>query len=87
MHIYIQTYVHSYLYTMIDKQAGLHRFQPGFPSGLAWSLYKCAVLWRAFFGPATERPLGTIRGESEFISVSGFLSRCNMTYTRLLQAI
>ena len=87
MHIYILTYVHSYLYTMIDKQAGLNRFQSGFPSGLAWSLYKCAVLWRDFYDSATERPLGTIRGESEFISVSGFLSRCNMTCTRLLQAM
>ena len=30
-------------------------------SGLAWSLYKCAALWRTVYGPsAIERPLGTI---------------------------
>ena len=28
----------------------------GSPGGLAWSLYKCVVLWRAVYGPyATER--------------------------------
>ena len=33
----------------------------GTPSSLAWSLYKCAALWRAVYGPsATERPIGTI---------------------------
>ena len=32
-------------------------------SGLAWLLYKCAALWRTVYGPATERPLGTIRKE------------------------
>ena len=32
--------------------------------GLAWSLYKCAALWRAVYGTfGTERPLGTIREE------------------------
>ena len=31
-------------------------------SGLAWSLYKCAALYRAVYGAfATENPLGTIR--------------------------
>ena len=31
-------------------------------SGFAWSLYKCAALWRTTYGSsATERPLGTIR--------------------------
>ena len=40
------------------------RVSAGSPSGLAWSLYKCAVLWRTVCGPsATERPLGTIREE------------------------
>ena len=29
-------------------------------SGLVWSQYKCAALWRAVYGPSsTERPLGT----------------------------
>ena len=36
---------------------------------LAWSLYKCAVLWRAAFGiSATERPSGIIREEKVFFS-------------------
>ena len=40
------------------------RVSAGSPSGLAWSLYKCAALWRTVYGPsATERPLGTIREE------------------------
>ena len=38
------------------------RVSAGSPSVLAWSLYKCAALWRTVYGPsATERPLGTIR--------------------------
>ena len=37
----------------------------GSPSGLAWSLYKCAVLQRAFYGSsATKRSLGIIREEN-----------------------
>ena len=37
------------------------RVSAGSLSGLAWSLYKCAALWRTVYGPsATERPLGTI---------------------------
>ena len=33
-------------------------------SRLAWSLYKCAALWRTVCGlSATGRPLGTIREE------------------------
>ena len=52
------------------------RVSAGSPSRLAWSLYKCAALWRAVYGPsATERPLGTIREEKR----SGFLSRRDMT--------
>ena len=40
------------------------RVSAGSSSGLAWSLYKCAVLWQTVYGPsATERPLGTIREE------------------------
>ena len=40
----------------------------GYPSGLAWSLYKCAALLRAVYGvPTTDRPLGTI-GEEKGIS-------------------
>ena len=40
------------------------RVSSGSPSGLAWSLDECAVLWRTVYGPsATERPLGTIREE------------------------
>ena len=40
------------------------RVSAGSPSGLAWSLYKCAALWRAVYGPSSiERPLGTIREE------------------------
>ena len=32
----------------------------GYPSGLAWSLYKCAALWTAVYGASvTERSLGT----------------------------
>ena len=40
---------------------------PTWPSGYdAWSLYKCAALWSAIYGPpATERPPGTIREEKE----------------------
>ena len=43
-------------------------------SGLAWSLYKCASLWRAVYGPsATERRPGTIceeKGTASWIWVS-----------------
>ena len=41
------------------------RVSAGSPSGLAWSLYKFAVLLRTVYGPsAAERPLnGTIREE------------------------
>ena len=40
------------------------RVSAGSLSGLAWSLYTCAALWRTVYGPsATERPLGTIREE------------------------
>ena len=40
------------------------RVSAGSPRGLAWSLYKCAALWRTAYVPsATERPLGTIREE------------------------
>ena len=55
------------------------RVSAGSPSRLAWSLYKCASLWRAVYGPsATERLLGTIHEEtgisSRFrISISSFL--------------
>ena len=38
------------------------RVSAGPPSGLAWSLYKCAALWMAVYGPsatATETLLGT----------------------------
>ena len=46
------------------------------PSGLAWSLFKCAALWGAFNGlSATERLLGTIREEKS----SGFLFHRDMT--------
>ena len=49
-------------------------------SGFARSLYKCAVLWRAIYGPsATKRPFGNISEEKGISSPgSGFLSRCNM---------
>ena len=44
------------------------RFSAGSPSALAWSLYKCAVLWRAVYGSsATERLLGTIVKRWEFL--------------------
>ena len=34
------------------------------PSGLFWSLYKRAALWRTLYGPsATKRPLRTMREE------------------------
>ena len=40
------------------------RVSAGSSRGLAWSLYKCAALWRTVYGPsATERPLATIREE------------------------
>ena len=46
------------------------RVSAGSPSGLAWSLYKCAALWKTAYGPsATERPLGTIL---DFFPVTGF---------------
>ena len=46
----------------------------GSPSGLPWSLYKCAALWRAVYGSsATKSPLGTIREEKGIcFRVSGF---------------
>ena len=51
-------------------------------SGLTWSLYKCAVLWRAVDGAsATKRTLGTNRvekGISSWFWVSQ--SRREMTY-------
>ena len=38
-------------------------------SGLAWSLYKHAGLWRAVYGlSATKRPLGTIHEEKGICS-------------------
>ena len=41
-------------------------------SELAWSLYKCATLWRVVYGPsATERLLETIC-EENFSLVLGF---------------
>ena len=44
--------------------------------GLARSLYKHAVLWRAFYGPfATERILGTIP-EEKGISSQFWVSGC-----------
>ena len=46
-------------------------------SGLAWSLYRCAALWRAVYcSSATKRPLGTtcIREEKGVPVASGFLS-------------
>ena len=60
--------------TLVDQKLTEHklkcsklRFQDGSSlhwipiSGLAWSLYKCAALWRAVYGPsATERPLKTL---------------------------
>ena len=40
------------------------RVSSGSASRLAWSLYKCAALWKALYAPfAPERPLGTIREE------------------------
>ena len=40
------------------------RVSAGSPSGLTWSLHKCAALWRTVYGPsATGRPPGTIREE------------------------
>ena len=39
-------------------------------SGLAWSLYKCAALWRAVYGPSgTERPFGNSNEEKGNIQV------------------
>ena len=48
----------------LHKESLQVRVSAGSPSGLAWSLYKCAALWRAVYGPsAIKRPLGTIREE------------------------
>ena len=63
------------------------RISTGSPSGLAWSLYTCAVLWRvAYVATATERPLGTIcefkgfvKGRNFFSRFTRFLSRRDMT--------
>ena len=47
------------------------RVSAGSRSWLAWSLYKCAALFRAVFGPsATEKPQGTIHEEKGISSRS-----------------
>ena len=51
--------VHATWLTSEVSGSSPHRFPI---SGLAWSLYKCAALWRAVYGPSTtERPLRTTR--------------------------
>ena len=49
-------------YAWLPSVSSQVRVSTGSSSVLAWSLYKCAALWRTASGPsATERPLGTIR--------------------------
>ena len=53
------------------------RVSAGSLSGLAWSLYKCAALWRAVYGHSpTERQFVKRR---EFPPGFRFLSHCDMT--------
>ena len=52
----------------------------------AWSLYKCATLWRAVYGlSATKRPLGTIREEKGIYSRLYGLLSCAI-WRKLLKA-
>ena len=59
------------------------RVSDGYPSGLAWSLYKCAALWRpgglSMVLLQLKDPLVLFVKSRELLLGSGFLSRRDMT--------